>query len=379
MTITWKDLVGLVPGPSGKTDFQACLDAFPVLELAKTTPQDPYYHAEGDVWTHTKMVVDELVNGIHYAQATNDERIVLFMSALLHDVSKHSTTIFREDGSIGQPGHSGKGAVDARILLWKAGAPVDVREHICRIIRVHQVPFFAFKDSKRGVTPEFIVRELSHQLNVSLLAAVAEADIRGRICADTQEVLDNIELFRELAREENCYMSPRSFADSHTALRYFRGDVIHPDYPMFQEPGSKVILMSGLPASGKNTWVSQNYPNLPVVSFDDAREELGLRHGKNEGMVAHQAIDKAKELLRSHAPFVWNATHLTDQMRGKSLNLLFSYNAEVTIVHMEKPLNVLLDRNNKRDTSLSNQKLESMLIKWEAPLPTEAHNVVYKW
>ena len=114
-----------------------------------------------------------------------------------------------------------------------------------------------------------------------------------------------------------------------------------------------------------------------MISFDDAREELGLKHGKNEGMVAHRATDKAKELLRTKTPFVWNATHLSQQMRDKTLDLLFAYHAEVEIVYLERPRSELLRRNTRRDTSLSNKALQAMLFKWELPLPTEAHRVTY--
>ena len=64
---SWKDIAALVPQPgvdgemARDVDFAACLAAFPQLEQAKTTPQDPIYHAEGDVWTHTQMVVAELL------------------------------------------------------------------------------------------------------------------------------------------------------------------------------------------------------------------------------------------------------------------------------------------------------------------------------
>ena len=152
---------------------------------------------------------------------------------------------------------------------------------------------------------------------------------------------------------------------------------MHPDYPLFQEPGSQVIVMSGLPASGKNTWVARHHPDLPVISFDDAREELGLRHGKNEGMVAHLAIDRARELLRRKAPFVWNATHLSELMRKKTLDLLYSYQAQVELVYLEQPRAELLRRNSRRDTSLSNKTLTGMLHRWDLPLPTEAHRVTY--
>jgi predicted kinase len=375
----WINLQALVPVAGQAPDFQACLDAFPALEFAKKTSQSAVYHQEGDVWTHTKMVVECLLAMSEYQAAPRKEQEIVFLAALLHDVAKYSTTVIDpETGSIGQPGHSRRGAIDARIMLWDAGTPFDVREAVCRLINLHQVPFFALEKSRRHKTPEFIVRELSWQMSIPLLATLAEADMRGRICDDKQKVLDNIELFREMAREEGCYGQPRSFADEHTRVSYFRGADVHPDYPLFQEQGSRVTVMSGLPASGKNTWVATHHPDLPVISFDDTREQLGLRHGKNEGLVAHAAIDRAKELLRSKQTFVWNATNLSELMRKKCLDLLFSYNAEVRLVYLEKPRGELLRRNSKRDTTLSNKTLEGMLHRWDIPLPTEAHEIHYQ-
>lgn len=376
--MNWATIQGLVPTVGAQPDFQACLQAFPVLEQAKTTPQG-IYHLEGDVWTHTKMVVEELLQLPDYVNSTRENQEILFLAALLHDVSKYRTTVVDPvSGNIGQPGHSRKGAVDARVLLWDAGVPFAVREHICRLIAVHQVPFFALEGNRAGKTPEFIVRELSWQLSIPLLATLAEADMRGRICSDQQKVLDAIELFRELAREEGCFGQPRPFVDAHTRVSYFRGASVHPDFALHQEAGSCVTVMCGLPASGKNTWVEANRPGLAVVSFDDSREELGLRHGKAEGTVAHHAVDKAKELLRQKAPFVWNATHLSQSMRAKSVDLLYAYNAQVELVYLEQPRRELLGRNTRRDTSLSNKALQAMTSKWEVPVPTEAHAVRYE-
>jgi len=373
----WTNIQKLVPSDGQSPDFQGCLNAFPALELAKVTPQGSY-HREGDVWTHTKMVVEALLALPDYQAATRVEQEVLFLAALLHDVAKHSTTVVDPvSGEIGQPGHSRKGAIDARIALWDAGVPFDIREAICRLISVHQVPFFALAGSRRGKSAEFIVRELSWQLSIPLLATLAEADMRGRICDDQQRVLDEIELFREIARDERCYGQPRAFADAHTRVSYFRGANVHPDYALHQTHGSKVVVMSGLPASGKNTWVEQHARGREVVSFDDARGELGLRHGKNEGMVAHRAFDKAKDLLRAREPFVFNATHLSEQMRSRTLDLLYAYHAEVEVVYLERPRAELLARNSKRDSSLTNKSLQAMVLKWEPPVPTEAHAVRY--
>ncbi|MFY4258274.1 AAA family ATPase [Achromobacter xylosoxidans] len=376
--MNYEQLRALAPAAGQAPDFAACLAAFPALELAKATPQDPRYHGEGDVWTHTRMVVEALLALPDYQAASRADQEIVFLAALLHDIAKHATTVIDPvSGAISQPGHSARGAIDARIALWDAGVPFAVREAICRLIAVHQVPFFALSGSRRGKSVEFIVRELSWQLSIPLLALLAEADMRGRICRDQRQVLDNIALFREAAREEDCYGQPRRFADAHTAVSYFRGADVHPDYALFQEPGSRVIVMAGLPASGKNSWVAAHHPDLPVVSFDDAREALGLPHGKNEGKVAHLAIDQAKALLRHRRPFVWNATNLSQLMRKKTLDLLYAYHAEVELVYLEQPRAELLRRNARRDSSLPNKTLLGMLHRWDLPLPTEAHRMVY--
>ena len=65
-----------------------------------------------------------------------------------------------------------------------------------------------------------------------------------------QNCLDDIELFKEVAKEQNCYLQPKQFPDATTRLEYFRSTgSISPDYPFFKEKGSEVIVLSGLPAT----------------------------------------------------------------------------------------------------------------------------------
>lgn len=376
--MNYEQIKALCPtGTAGGYDWADCCEVFPRLARLETTPQSTRYHAEGNVGIHTRMVLDELLSLQYFQESTGARREVLFLAALLHDLCKPETTVVDPlTGDIGQPGHSRRGAVDVRALLWEAGAPFETREGICRIIAAHQVPFYAF-DSRRGESPEFIARKLSWGVSLADLICMARSDMLGRICIDQQARLDDIDLFEELAREDACLVAPRQAASDHTRLMYARGAKLHLDSALFQAPGSKVIVLSGLPASGKDTWVSAHAPGLEVVSFDDAKAELGLRHGENDGMAAHHAVDKAKALLRKQAPFVWNATHLSEQMRTKTLDLLYAYDAEVRLVYLEAPRQVVFSRNQRRDSTLSNKDLARMLHRWEVPLPWEAHAVDY--
>jgi hypothetical protein len=147
----FQTLEHLVVAPGQQPDFKGCVEAIPALTRLASTPQEPAYHGEGDVWTHTCMVVEAMVGGSAYERASAEERFVLFYSALLHDIAKPDTTVIDEvTGRIGQPGHSRRGSIDARILLWKAGVPFSLRETICRIVGVHQVPFWALTGDRYG-------------------------------------------------------------------------------------------------------------------------------------------------------------------------------------------------------------------------------------
>jgi len=222
------------------------------------------------------------------------------------------------------------------------------------------------------------VHRLSWELSLPDLCCVARCDMLGRHYEKRSDSLADIALFEQLAQEEGCWDGPRRMADAHTRLAYFRGADTSPDYPLFQNPGSRVTVMCGLPASGKNHWVARQRKGWPVVSFDAARAELGLKHGENDGLAAHHAVDQAKALLRRQEHFVWNATHLSQQMRTKTLDLLWAYHARIELVYLEVPHAELMRRNRERDTTLSNAGIERMLHRWELPTPIEAHATVYE-
>lgn len=361
------------PAPGAPVPWDA-LQVFPWVRALEACPQDAIHHAEGNVWIHTRMVLETLVAMPAYAALGPEERHAVYLACLLHDVAKPATTRTEDDGRITAKGHSRRGELMARKILWEQGIAFDTRERVCGLVRHHQIPFYLIErpDAQR------LAAEISLVARCDLLAIVAEADIRGRICADMPRILDAIELYRELCRDEGCFDGPRAFPSAHTRYTFFRAEGRHPDVPVFDDTKTEVVVMSGLPGSGKDTYVRTHFGDWPVVSLDGLREELDIDHGDNQGSVIQAARERAKEHLRRGERFVWNATNITRRFRGPLLSLLGDYHARIRVVYVEAPRERLWAQNRSRAAEVPEKAILGMMERWEIPDLTEAHDVRYE-
>jgi len=102
------------------------------IEGMSCVEQDPKWHKEGDVLTHTLLTVDAA------AKINTSDRVVLVLAALLHDVGKAQCTETSPSGRIIAPGHDSIGAEIAnRILSEEVYAPLEVTRKVCGLIRNH--------------------------------------------------------------------------------------------------------------------------------------------------------------------------------------------------------------------------------------------------
>lgn len=343
---------------------------YPWVAPMAACAQDPEYHAEGDVWTHTRMVCDELVALDAWRSMAPLEREVLFAAGLLHDVAKPITTRI-EQGRIRHPNHSARGAVMARRILWEMDVPFAVREQVTGLIRHHQAPYFLM-DEKDPVRKMALLTQTAHGARLGVLA---EADIRGRICHDRERLLDNVTLYREYLTEQGCLELPFGFASDHSRFLYFRTPDRDPTYEAYDDTRSTVTVMSGLPGAGKSHWLRENV-DLPVISLDDLRAEMRIRPGDDQGRVAQAARERARVYLRCGESFAWDATNLSRTVRGPLIELFASYRARVRIVYVEAPQERLFRQNRARDSAVPEVAMERMLRHWEVPDITEAHEVL---
>lgn len=207
------------------------------------------------------------------------------------------------------------------------------------------------------------------------LALLATADILGRVCADSADVLDNIALFRDYCRELDCLDRPRRFASGHARFQYFRTPGRSPDYAAYDDTRVEVTVLSGLPGVGKDHWAERHRPDWPVVSLDAVRKRLGVDPTGDQRPVVVAAQAQAREHLRAGRRFVWNATNVSRQLRERCIGLAADYGARVTLIGLEAPPAVLYARNQARLNPVPAPVIERLIGKWEAPDPTEAHEV----
>jgi predicted kinase len=347
------------------------LQVFPWVRALEACPQDAIHHAEGNVWIHTRMVLETLVEMPAFQTLGADDQRAVYVACLMHDIAKPFTTKTEDDGRVTAKGHSRAGELLARRVLWELGAPFALREQVCGLIRYHQIPFYLIErdDAQR------VAAEVSVAARCDLLALVAEADIRGRICADMPRIVDQIELFREFCRDEGCFSEPRRFASDHTRVVYFRSEGRQPDVEVWDDTRSEIILMSGLPGAGKDTTIRERFGHLPVVSLDALRETMDVEPDENQGQVVQAAREKARELLRRGESFVWNATNLNRQRRAPILSLAGDYGARIRIVYVESPAATLFAQNKAREASVPEKVIRRMTERWEVPLLSEGHVV----
>ncbi|MEO1434034.1 MAG: AAA family ATPase [Bacteroidota bacterium] len=360
--------------PSWGDRFQEMENQFSWIPPLAETHQDPIFHAEGDVWTHTKMVVEALYDASAWANQSRLDQQMLFTAALMHDVAKAWTTETIE-GRIRAPRHAKKGAQFARHQLFRLDQPPSftTRETIHGLIRYHGLPLW-FWDKE---DPRQFVFKAALKVPFRLLIPLVRADIAGRICHDEDELNGRLAYFEEYVIEQQCLQGPYPFPSDLARFTYFRKLDSEPTYDPYDDYQSEVILLAGLPGSGKNTWIEQNAPDWPIVSLDAIRRSQNISPKGNQGYVAQQAKEQAKSYLRKSQSFIWNATNLTRTIRDGLINLFETYKAKTRVVYLETNYHELLRRNRSRTHPIPRSILEKMIDKLQVPEPSEAPNVDY--
>ena len=172
---------------------------FPELVALIGVMQNPLYHAEGDVWNHTMMVLDEAAK--YKMQAGNPYGFML--AALCHDFGKAVTTEVI-DGRIRSYDHEKAGIPLAEKFMERFGVDKETRVYACNLVELHMKPNALVREQSSVRATNRMYRKA---LDTKALILLAKADHQGRKNAGDYAVAEQflqerLEKFEEL-KENN--------------------------------------------------------------------------------------------------------------------------------------------------------------------------------
>lgn len=362
------------------------------------TPQDPLYHAEGDVLIHLGMMLDVCEELCPKLGFSPEEARLIRRGIFVHDYAKPECTE-EVDGRVQSPHHSTKGEKMVRTFLYLQKHDPQEREYLCALTRYHMHPTRLFS---RKTEPEITLAQLaiSLQMPCKYLYALAYCDHKGRICPDQEELLTSIELFAELAKEQNCYDQPFNLAQhfqngelsqalSSELKHYFCNPLFEMNLGWkYRAPSSfpsfkgEFIMMCGFPGVGKTTYIQNELmeDGTKIISLDDLREEDQELSSKNRGGdIYNTAKEIFKDYLRQKTKrIILDATSLSRDIRSLWLKIAHDYGYRSQIVLLERPFETLLKQNKNRLRQVPERVIERMLHTFDFPNAKEAHQITWK-
>ena len=369
------------------------------LRALEQTEQDPVWHAEGNVYVHTGMVLDELYKLLsNEAQHIVDgKRQALILAALLHDVGKTvCSSRYQLDGveRIGSPRHAEQGRSYLAFKLPKLKIDFSIILCILNLVGEHHTP----KKLVVRNTPESNFYKLARQADTELLYWLEIADIKGRICPDPATQLQYLDEFRLFSEEYGVWgksLDVRSgLMPLITELPAVTQDYIYAHALQQLESGkvnlaveaigtsyehrsnyANLVILCGPSGSGKTSWHTKHFPDYQLISLDDLRLQFnGDRESqKNRGQIIQHAKNQLRESLRKKRDVIWDATNLRSDFRSIVSQLGRDYHALVRLVVFINSDKQLYSNNQKRDRCVANSVLQKQLSSYQFPLFSEAH------
>lgn len=359
-----------------------------LAERMQATQQNPRYHAEGDVYAHTCMVVRMFQEmGGQFSLTAEDEQ-VLYWAAVLHDIGKTVTTKF-EDGRWTSPGHERAGVPMALdILLARPEVDDFARRRILNLVRWHGLPLRWTQ--RQGAIEE--LKLLNTRTDMRMLAIFAQFDFHGRqnvekdhtlkAMADFQQVhTPRVEYelgrYRELEALHNSW-SRRQRNAAWSAVRLERPDLIEKlasaKATADETPLKKVLVTIGLPLSGKTHWLNQHYKDAFRISLAEHHlEEDDAPTGFNLDRRLVEFKYMLDNYLRQNEMIILESRGLNEGIRQGVNALLRDQPAEIHYIIFETPLEEILRRNRNSETPMDETQLRDMHAGLDLIHPWEAH------
>lgn len=157
-------------------------------------PQNQNYHREGDVWTHTMMVVDEAAKRRDKVK----NPLGFMLSALCHDFGKAVCTTVDDDGTVHAYGHETEGLPLVQRFMERLSADDELKHYVLNMTELHMEPNIMAHVRSRLKKTNKLFDSSDEPFDLIQLAV---CDGLGKLpeCGDTEEFLmERYEIFTEI-------------------------------------------------------------------------------------------------------------------------------------------------------------------------------------
>jgi len=154
------------------------LKYFPELKAIVGVPQNPRWHPEGDVWTHTLLAINKMAQ---MKKGEEKRDLKLMFATLCHDLGKATHTQIKPD-RISARGHELAGVEPTKKFLYRLTDEHKFINSIALLVEYHMAPSKYFRNRVKNK----IIRRLSTKVDIEELVAVARADFLGRTTPESK-------------------------------------------------------------------------------------------------------------------------------------------------------------------------------------------------
>lgn len=190
------------------------LQSIEEINRLKDIPQNEIWHKEGNVYIHTCLVTQAMLDYINDNEdlrfTDSDYRQILVYSALLHDVGKYVTSILGEDGLYHNPNHANEGVKIVEQVLDTLGVNKLLHKSIISLVKYHMQPLY-ISTSKNPEKALFKLINKLDSISFEELVILKRCDCKGAYTdepntndEDLNKVLD---LYHELCYPAGTYVS----------------------------------------------------------------------------------------------------------------------------------------------------------------------------
>lgn len=307
------------------------------------------YHIEGDVWTHTMMVCKQAENAPYTVK----------LAALLHDIGKPDTrAVNSKNGRVGFFNHDAVSAFKALEILKREELGLTENEiaHIFNVIALHTQIYKLSREQLRAIGNKDLVASLID---------LGRVDHAGRFhTAGEAEIPKFLDIFP----------IPESGVSSTKR--------------MAQE--KEVVILCGLPASGKSTWVRNNSSKddfhvsrdaclmrEAVAKFGDIHIPYNEAFRKVKQNKVNDRLEKKFKEAKEYDRVIVDMTHMSKKSRKRSLSHFGPEYKKKCVVFLTD-LPTLLLRNSKRDGKVIDERvIERMMRSFYPPSFEEFDEIEY--